>query len=103
MLDNETIANPTNKKSAIKTRAQSKLESKQESYKSELPIMKSESRVTESVKELKVEVRDDSIEEVMKMLADEHVRLYGESDQILKVAKKQLPGLVFANKIGKVV
>jgi hypothetical protein len=42
--------------------------------------MKSESRVTESVKELKVEVRDDSIEEVMKMLADEHVRLYGESD-----------------------
>ena len=66
--------------------------------------MKTESRLTESIKEVvKVEVRDNSVEEVMKMLADEHVRIYGESDQVLKVAKKQIPGLVFANKIGKLL
>lgn len=39
--------------------------------------------------------------EVMQMLADEHIRRFGESEERLKVSKRKMPVLLLASKLAK--
>lgn len=108
MQDNQTIANPTNKKPTVRTRSQTRaseiIKKNEEPAGIKWATVKTErtepARLSPEKQE-KVEENTDlmAVTSVMQLLAEMHVQRNGESDEMLKVPKRQMPMLVLAYKL----